>query len=91
MITNDITRYQNWARKGYVDPLRCLDKYHPPLIADIDAEYIVVRCVFCEYRREIGLAEQRDLMAKIKQSEAAYVIRTMNEYDKNSVVAKKST
>lgn len=81
MIERDITRYQNWGRQGYVDVLRCLDRYHPPLVADPDAERLTAMCVFCNYRREIGLQEQIDLMQKIKYAEATYALTKAKEIE----------
>ena len=52
-----ITEYQNWARRGYLTLLKCNEKDHPPLLADPLSLELIVKCVLCDFRREIGLRE----------------------------------
>lgn len=68
-----ITSYQNWARRGYLDPLICHNnKNHPWLIADPDSYETSIRCVSCEFRKQLGLKEQKDILLKIRMAEMTF-------------------
>ncbi len=70
--SNEITRYQNLARQGYLDPLICMKNYqHPPLIVDVDKLVLSVKCVVpdCSYYRDLGLIEQHTIKMKISIAE----------------------
>jgi hypothetical protein len=69
----NITSFQNWARRGYLEPLICHnDKNHPWLIADSESYEVTIRCVMCTFKKQLGLKEQRDILENIMMAEMVF-------------------
>ena len=62
MDPRTITNYQNWARRGYVDPLLCPNDQLYLLVANTDE--LTLECCYCKYRKKIGLFDYRNLQSK---------------------------
>lgn len=71
-----ILEYNEWARRGYVEPIKCPQHDHIDLIPDADREGLILLCGLCEYSIQVGLATERSLESKVKMAKFLFARET---------------
>ena len=63
-----IAEYNDWARRGYVQPMHCPRHPNLDLIADADKYGVVLVCGLCDYMMSVGLATEKEIHSKVKMA-----------------------
>lgn len=63
-----IAEYNDWARRGYVEPMCCPRHENIDLIADADKDGLILVCGLCDYIIHVGLATEKAIESKVKMA-----------------------
>jgi len=69
MITfEQVLEYNDWARRGYLEPINCPIHANLDLIPDADKDGLILVCGLCDYIKHIGAQGEKDILSKIRMA-----------------------